>query len=114
LPIPEGILDYYSTGREAGRLAKGIGPLELVRTQELLKRYLPPPPGVILDVGGGPGSYSFWLASLGYAVHLIDVVPLHISSRPGRPRLLRLPLLWQACKWVMPGRSAMRMGPLTL
>ena len=80
MPIPEEILEYYSSGREAGRLGKGIGPLEQARTRELIRRYLPPPPGIVFDVGGGPGSYSLWLASLGYAVHLIDVVPLHIDQ----------------------------------
>ena len=40
--LPEEILDYYRSGREAGRLSNGIGPLELVRTQELI--------GAILEV----------------------------------------------------------------
>ena len=40
--LPEEILDYYRSGQEAGRLSSGIGPLELVRTQELV--------GVILEV----------------------------------------------------------------
>jgi ubiquinone/menaquinone biosynthesis C-methylase UbiE len=38
---------------------------------------------VILDVGGGPGAYSAWLADLGHEVHLVDPVPglvMHAKS----------------------------------
>ena len=42
-------------------------------------RYLAPPPLVVLDVGGGPGAYSCWLARQGYEVHLIDPVPRHVA-----------------------------------
>ena len=34
---------------------------------------------IILDVGGGTGAYACWLARLGYTVHLIDIVPLHVD-----------------------------------
>jgi ubiquinone/menaquinone biosynthesis C-methylase UbiE len=51
-----------------------------VRTQELLARYLPPPPATVLDVGGGAGVYAFWLAERGYRVHLIDGIPRHIEQ----------------------------------
>jgi ubiquinone/menaquinone biosynthesis C-methylase UbiE len=71
---------HYSDGREATRLLQGQGQLELARTQELLQRHLPPPPAVILDVGGGAGVYAYWLASLGYEVHLVDAVPLHVEQ----------------------------------
>ncbi|MDZ8225639.1 MULTISPECIES: class I SAM-dependent methyltransferase [unclassified Nostoc] len=73
-------LIHYASGREQKRLSKGAGLLELVRSQELISRYLPPPPAVIFDVGGGAGVYSFWLAQQGYEVHLIDAVPLHIEQ----------------------------------
>jgi SAM-dependent methyltransferase len=59
---------------------RGAGTLELARTQELLQRYLLPPPAEILDVGGGPGVYAALLAQAGYCVHLVDPVPLHISQ----------------------------------
>lgn len=48
--------------------------------QELLLRGLPPPPAVILDVGGGSGVYAHWLAAQGYTVHLVDGVPLHVEQ----------------------------------
>jgi ubiquinone/menaquinone biosynthesis C-methylase UbiE len=71
---------YYEQGRERERLTRGGGTLELVRTQELLQRYLPPPPADVLDVGGGPGVYAAWLAKQGYRVHLIDPLLLHIEQ----------------------------------
>ena len=48
--------------------------------QELIRRFLPLPPRVVLDVGGGPGRYSCWLAELGYDVHLIDPVAKHVEQ----------------------------------
>ena len=79
-PLPGEALQHYETTEEAQRLFRGSGRLELARTQELIGRYLPPPPGVILDVGGGPGVYALWLAGLGYAVHLLDAVPRHVEQ----------------------------------
>jgi ubiquinone/menaquinone biosynthesis C-methylase UbiE len=90
--LPDEALIHYEGGREAERLLNSVGQLELVRTQKLLSRYLPPPPASIFDVGGGTGIYAFWLAQQGYEVHLIDAVPLHIEearrsseSQPDRP-----------------------------
>ncbi|MEH1868546.1 MAG: class I SAM-dependent methyltransferase [Nostoc sp.] len=74
------VLAYYERGLEAERLSKRTNPIELVRTQELLSRYLPPSPAVIFDVGGGSGIYACWLAQLGYKVHLIDPVSLHVEQ----------------------------------
>jgi len=54
--------------------------MERMRTQEILRRYVPPPPAVLLDVGGGAGIYAFWLSQLGYEVHLVDGAPLHIEQ----------------------------------
>jgi ubiquinone/menaquinone biosynthesis C-methylase UbiE len=79
------ILDHYATGYEAVRLQTGPSQLELARTQELLSRHLPAPPATILDVGGGPGPYARWLAGQGYAVHLIDPVPLHVEQATRAP-----------------------------
>jgi len=52
--------------------------LELIRTRQLLDRYLPEPPAAIVDVGGGPGAYAVPLTEAGYDVELIDLVPRHI------------------------------------
>ncbi len=74
------IRHFYEQGREQGRLANGIGTLELARTRELLERVLPSPPADILDVGGGPGIHASWLARAGYRLHLLDPVPLHVEQ----------------------------------
>jgi SAM-dependent methyltransferase len=63
---------YYSEFPEDDRLKSGIGQLEFERTKIIVKTCLPPPPAVVTDVGGATGPYSFWLASLGYEVHLIE------------------------------------------
>src|SRR5262245_42162183 len=76
----EEIAAHYALGLERGRLASGAGALELARPQALLERFLPPPPAVIADVGGGPGRYALWLAERGYRVHLVDPFPLHIEQ----------------------------------
>src|SRR5438270_3661387 len=77
--LPPEVLEHYASGYEAQRLFLGASQIELVRTQELVRRYVPPPPAVIFDVGGGPGVYACWLAKQGYEVHLVDAVPLHVE-----------------------------------
>jgi ubiquinone/menaquinone biosynthesis C-methylase UbiE len=74
------IAAFYALGIERDRLAIGPGALEFVRTRALLERYLPAPPAVVADVGGGPGRYALWLAQRGYHVHLVDPVGLHIEQ----------------------------------
>ena len=72
---------HYEAGVERGRLLTDGEPgLELVRTLELLARYLPKPPGDVLDVGGGPGVYASALARDGYRVRLVDVLPMHVEQ----------------------------------
>jgi SAM-dependent methyltransferase len=69
---------HYESGVEESRLATW-GHLELLRTMEILRRYLPND-AVIGDVGGGPGAYALPLAAEGYKVHLLDPIPLHIEQ----------------------------------
>ena len=104
---PDEVVAFYARGLERDRLSGGQGALEFARTRTLLERYLPEPPAVVADVGGGPGRYAVWLAERGYRVHLIDPVPLHIeqaraaaggppgavlaSAEVGDARALRLP-----------------------
>jgi ubiquinone/menaquinone biosynthesis C-methylase UbiE len=54
--------------------------------KELLDQFLPKPPSRIIDIGGGTGVYSCWLASLGHIVHLVDVVPRHVKEASGDGR----------------------------
>lgn len=76
------ILDYYTNWRdEARRLVDSAdGRLELLRTQELLRRHLPAAPADVLDIGGGTGAHSTWLAADGHRVQLIDPVPHHVQA----------------------------------
>lgn len=77
--LPPEVLEHYASGYESERLLAGSSRIELVRTQELILRYMPPPPAVVFDVGGGPGVYACWLARKGYVVHLVDAHPLHVE-----------------------------------
>ena len=74
------IAAFYARGLERDRLSAGQGALELLRTQQLLERYLPAAPAVLADVGGGPGRYALWLARQRYRVHLVDPVTLHVEQ----------------------------------
>jgi len=80
MSVEDDILGYYARGGERTRFDNLQGRMEFLRTQQLLSRYLPPPPATILDVGGGPGHYARWLASAGYAVTLIEPVPNHVDE----------------------------------
>ncbi len=80
VPFDPEIESYYAQGGEQGRLDQGYFPLERARTQEIVLRHLPPPPAVVLDVGGASGVYALWLAARGYEVHLMDPVPLHVEQ----------------------------------
>lgn len=71
---------YYGLGYEQQRLNHGVNQLEFARTQALIERYSPPPPATVYDIGGGSGVYAIWLARRGYAVHLVDAVPLHVEQ----------------------------------
>jgi ubiquinone/menaquinone biosynthesis C-methylase UbiE len=79
-PAPEIRCHYESEISEADRLCRGAGRLELVRTQEIIRRHLPGPPLGILDVGGGAGVHAAWLADDGYTVHVVDQMPNHVEQ----------------------------------
>ena len=73
------VLAGYNAGMERNRLRTGIGLIEFERTKEILLDKLPKPPAVIYDIGGAYGEYSWWLASLGYEVHLFDLSETNIK-----------------------------------
>lgn len=58
------------------------GRLEYLRTQELIRRWLPRPGASVLDVGGGTGAHAAWLASDGHTAHVVDPVP-SVARRSG-------------------------------
>lgn len=79
------VIRYYEElENESERLDKGTARLEGDRTREILREHLPAPPARILDAGGGPGAYAFWLAEQSYEVHLLDIVPRHIEQAKER------------------------------
>ena len=56
------------------------------------RRYLPPSPQRVLDVGGAAGAYAYWLAERGHEVHLVDPVAKHLrqaeEAAARRPKIL--------------------------
>jgi ubiquinone/menaquinone biosynthesis C-methylase UbiE len=71
----EDVIKYYASfgEREWQRLEESsIGTIEFAVTIQKLKTYLPET-GHILDLGGGPGRYTIWLAQQGYRVTLADI-----------------------------------------
>lgn len=74
------ILGYYSSKwDEDARLRSGLHGIELLRTQEIVRRFLPDGPLRILDVGGGSGIHAEWLLADGHHVHLVEPVPRHVE-----------------------------------
>ncbi|OEV30003.1 SAM-dependent methyltransferase [Streptomyces nanshensis] len=80
--IAPDVMTYYeSTFNEGERLsASADGRLEMLRTQELLRRYLQAATARILDVGGGPGTHARRLAEDGHDVLVVDPVPRHVRE----------------------------------
>jgi len=83
---------HYHSGVERNRLLHDTSSLEYYRTKQILSRHLPRRRATILDIGGGPGRYSFWLAGKGHRVHLVDALPLHIMQAQAAQRRARRPL----------------------
>ncbi|WP_375753597.1 class I SAM-dependent methyltransferase [Vibrio sp. HN007] len=74
------VIEYYTNQfNEHERHLDGFGTIQHKRTLQVLKQYLTPKQNV-LDIGGATGTYSFELAKNGHHVHLLDIVPSHISK----------------------------------
>lgn len=86
------ILKYYEEAPEEIRLERGPGLLEAARTRELLGRFAPRPPAVVIDVGGAGGSYALWLAAFGFTVHLLDPVKRLVKEAARRSAVSRAQL----------------------
>jgi len=82
--LEQQVAGYYQAGQEADRLESPFFRWEKARTLDILDRFLPPAPALILDVGGAAGAYAFPLAEQGYTVDLIDPVALHIEQAKQR------------------------------
>lgn len=72
--------EYYQRYDESQRLDDGVGEVERIRTLDILSRYLPASPAVVIDVGGATGVYAIPLAAAGYEVHLVDPVLHHVEQ----------------------------------
>ncbi len=72
----EAVRDYYAAfgENEWQRLTWPEGVIEFTVTTHALNTNLPSH-GRVLDIGGGPGRYSIWLAQRGYTVVLADLSP---------------------------------------
>jgi SAM-dependent methyltransferase len=75
----ENVRAYYARDEERERLGSGVSRIEFERTKQILARALPSPPAIVADIGGGPGAYAIWLASLGYSVRHRDLMPNHVD-----------------------------------
>ena len=67
-------------------------PVEFAVTQRILADHLPTSPAKILDLGGGPGRYSFELVKQGYQVTLADLSPGNIAFAKEKSTELNLSL----------------------
>ena len=71
---------YSERGMERERLSDGRGDLEFTRTTEIVLRRPPAAPAVVADIGGGPGRYALWVASLGYQVEHLDLPDASVDA----------------------------------
>lgn len=78
------ISTHYDRHPELDRFNSAHGALEYARSKEIIGRYLPQETADILDVGGGTGAYSFWLAQLGHRVTFVDLSEVQVASVEGR------------------------------
>jgi SAM-dependent methyltransferase len=78
--VPAEILRHYESTQEGRRITEGLGRLELLRTREVLLRFLPARPCRVLDVGGATGVHASWLAAEGHDVHIVDIVARHVEE----------------------------------
>lgn len=89
---PLEVITYYEQFPEESRLTSGPSRLEFERTKEILSRVLPKAPSVVVDVGGAAGTYSSWLSTLGYEVHLVDASPRLVEEARRRSATLSSPI----------------------
>lgn len=80
---------FYNKASEETRLDKGMGIFEFERIKTLIKKYMPSAPSQIVDIGGGTGKYSEWLAGQGHQVHLVEPISKHIEIAQTRNQKLK-------------------------
>lgn len=82
---------FYNKASEETRLDKGMGIFEFERVKSLIKKYISSSSSKIIDIGGGTGKYSEWLAKKGHQVHLVEPIPKHINLAQNRANKLKNP-----------------------
>lgn len=87
--ISRNIEAFYNKASEETRLEKGMGVFEFERIKSLIEKYITYPSSKIIDVGGGTGKYSEWLAKKGHEVHLVEPVSKHIKIAKNRAHKLK-------------------------
>lgn len=87
--ISRNIEVFYNKASEETRLDKGMGVFEFERIKSLIEKYIPSSSSKIIDVGGGTGKYSEWLAKKGHQVHLVEPVPKHLELAKQRANNLK-------------------------
>jgi ubiquinone/menaquinone biosynthesis C-methylase UbiE len=87
--ISRNIEHFYNKVSEETRLDKGMGVFEFERIKSLIEKYTPNCSSKIIDVGGGTGKYSEWLAKKGHLVHLVEPVPKHLKIAKTRANRLK-------------------------
>lgn len=66
-----------------------MGVFEFERRKLLIDRYIELPNPTVVDVGGGTGKYSEWLARKGHMVCLVEPVLKHMEIAQSRANKLR-------------------------
>lgn len=80
---------FYTNASEETRLDKGMGVFEFERIKSLIEKYIESPTSIIIDVGGGTGKYSEWLAKKGHTVYLVEPVEKHVEIARSRADTLK-------------------------
>ena len=80
---------FYNKASEETRLNKGMGVFEFERIKLLIDKYIPSSSSKIVDVGGGTGKYSEWLAKKGHQAHLVEPVTKHLQIAKSRAEKLK-------------------------
>lgn len=87
--ISRNIEVFYNKASEETRLDKGMGIFEFERIKSLIDKYIPFSASKIIDIGGGTGKYSEWLAEKGHQVHLVEPISKHIKIAQNRANKLK-------------------------
>ncbi len=87
--ISRDIESFYNKASEETRLDEGMGVFEFERIKSLISKHIQTTPLTIIDVGGGTGKYSEWLAIKGHQVHMVEPVSKHLEIAQKRANKLK-------------------------